>query len=133
VQLLAEGGHEMSVTCRVRDCDKPATASRGMCWSHYGRWYRHGHPMAPTPERPDPDDVMMSRVVQSEPGCWLYDSASARPPRLQREGRWVLVRVLVWRRLLGPVPEGMTLVSTCPHVNCVRPDHMQLAECKAAC
>ena len=75
---------------------------------------------------------MMARIVRSDVGCWFYDQISARPPRLQREGRWVPVRLLVWRQVVGPVPENMAVVSDCSYINCVRPEHMRLAERQAA-
>jgi hypothetical protein len=31
-------------TCSIDGCDKPATASRGWCWTHYGRFRRWGDP-----------------------------------------------------------------------------------------
>lgn len=32
------------MSCLVNECDRPATASRGMCWMHYARWQRQGDP-----------------------------------------------------------------------------------------
>lgn len=31
----------MTDTCIVNDCDKDGRA-RGMCWTHYKRWQKHG-------------------------------------------------------------------------------------------
>lgn len=32
-------------TCSIEQCDKKATAPRGWCWTHYGRWRRTGDPL----------------------------------------------------------------------------------------
>lgn len=40
----------MKPACSVDACDK-AAVSRGMCASHYGKWYRYGDPLAGPPAR----------------------------------------------------------------------------------
>jgi len=46
--------------CTVRGCENPVLVkSRGWCRDHYGRWQRHGHPLAGR--------------INGEPAQWLQD------------------------------------------------------------
>jgi len=109
----------------VRGCQKPPTAAREMCWSHYQRWLRYGHPKA----KPPPRDQLASiyqRITFRPVGCWLYDASDlTRPPRCLFRGRRVMVRRVVWEQEVGPLSRGVRLAPLCGTMNCVRPDHHQ--------
>lgn len=43
---------EIQRTCIIDGCEKPATAPRGWCWTHYGKWRRHGDPLGAFEQQP---------------------------------------------------------------------------------
>jgi hypothetical protein len=103
-----------------------------MCWKHYQRWLRYGHPLA-MPERERWQDRVLARVKQPIIGCWLYPSVSERPARLRTpEGRRVDVRVVVWEEMVGPLPVGARLSPLCGTVHCVNPQHQQVVHVATA-
>jgi hypothetical protein len=118
--------------CKAAGCESTKLASRGLCWGHYQRFLRYGHPFKSAPKL-TPEEQMMRRVAQSAEGCWLYDApGTRRRPRLLRNGRYVMVRDLVYEHLVGPIPEGHVLSPICPHLHCVRPDHGEVVAKVAA-
>lgn len=119
-----EGG---AVICRVHDCQRQAKAAHGMCWGHYQRWYRYGHPLAAAPRETALDRVLY-RTNQSEVGCWLYDidNAERAPRAMADDGRVVKVSVILWESEHGPLPERARLDSECGVRLCVRPDHHRI-------
>ena len=103
-----------------------------MCWSHYQRWLRYGHPMALPPAR-DPLARMWENVAQREVGCWLYDTSDlTRPPRFYVDGKRIEVRRLVWEAEVGPLAVDCRLQGLCGTPNCVRPSHQQPVLARAA-
>ena len=102
-----------------------------MCWGHYQRWLRYGHPLAePTRERWE--DRVLARVNRPVIGCWLYPSGSERPARLRSPaGRRVEARTVVWEELVGPLPPGARLTPLCGTVHCVNPQHQQVVHATA--
>jgi hypothetical protein len=119
--------------CRVRGCAKQGNpAARGMCWGHYHRWHRYGHPLG----RPEPvpfQDRLLARFLRPTIGCWPYPTASDRHPRIEREdGSRALARLVVWEQLIGPVMPNCQLAPLCGTHNCVRPDHHQVVPARAA-
>gem|GEM_PF-6256485 len=45
---------------------------------------------------------------------------------MKRGGRMVYVKRLLWEALHGPIPEGMTVRSSCGIRRCVNPAHLYL-------
>ena len=110
--------------CRVHDCQRQAKAAHGMCWGHYQRWHRYGHPLG-APRRQTAIERVMERTSTPEVGCWLYDTDNLdRAPRHQTDdGRVQRVAVTLWEGEHGPKPERARLESLCGVRQCVRPDH----------
>jgi hypothetical protein len=97
-----------------------------MCWAHYQRWIRYGHPQA-KPKQRDPLVSIYERILRRPVGCWLYDSSDmTRPPRCNYRGRRVMVRRVVWETEVAPLPRGARLAPLCGTINCVRPEHYQV-------
>lgn len=98
-----------------------------MCWGHYARWHRYGHPLA-SPPRDTAQRRVMRRTTTSEVGCWVYDIGNPdRVPRAMNDaGRVVSVATILWEACHGPVPDGAQVRSTCGITLCVRPDHHQI-------
>ena len=121
-----KGGSRMA-SCRVSGCPKEGKyAARGMCWGHYHRFHRYGHPQG-KPSRPSWEDRLYCRFRRPAIGCWLYGRDTGRVPRIDRpDGTRVPVKVAVWEREVGPLPPAASLQGLCLVVNCVRPDHHQV-------
>lgn len=113
--------------CRVRGCAKEgAYAARGMCWGHYHRWHRYGHPHGRPDKRPY-HERLFARFYQPAIGCWVYPTESERHPRIEREdGSRGLARMVVWEQMIGPIMPGCRLMPLCETYACVRPDHHQV-------
>jgi hypothetical protein len=113
--------------CRVRGCEKEGVyAARGMCWGHYHRWHRYGHPNGRPDKRPW-RERLLDRFARPEVGCWLYPTDSDRHPRIEREdGSRALARLVVWEELVGPINPAARLRRLCATRSCVRPEHHQV-------
>ena len=99
-----------------------------MCWGHYHRWHRYGHPQARPKRVVKPfQERLLSRFLQPAIGCWEYPTDSDRHPRIMREdGTRALARVVVWEQLVGSIEPGWSLYPLCRTLTCVRPDHQKL-------
>lgn len=101
-----------------------------MCWSHYQRWLRYGHPQG-SPAKLTSVERVMSRLHAPEIGCWLYWTNGTEPryPRHKDDdGRTRPVANTLWEHEHGgPLPPGSRLRSLCGVVNCVRPDHHEVS------
>jgi hypothetical protein len=97
-----------------------------MCWGHYQRWLRYGHPLG-TPAPRDRMALMWERITKQEVGCWLYDGVdmNRRPRWVDRRGRRRPVKDIVWEEANEPL-RGRRLRPLCGSWNCVRPDHFEL-------
>ena len=117
-------------SCRVRDCTKDGQPNaRGMCWGHYHRWHRYGHPQAKPAKRPRKPfrERLLTRFHRPAVGCWCYPTDTERHPRVVREdGTRAPARPVVWEETVGPVAPGYVLYPLCKTTNCVRPDHHEL-------
>lgn len=130
-------------TCSVNNEEcRPGSLCRGMCRTHYMRWWRTG-----STELPDRTvarrDFIRSRLPTGVPGqCWLWTG------RTNKDGYGVLhargaesslAHRLAYEILVGLIPEGMTIDhmchrtescaggKTCPHRRCCNPAHLKVA------
>ena len=116
------------MNCRVHACPKEGKAPFGLCWAHYNRYRRYGHPQGSAPKVSHADKIR-SRM-HCGTGCWFYPyHGTDRAPRTRRaDGRMVRLCVVLWEDEYGPIPDGARLVSVCGHPKCVKPDHHELRE-----
>ena len=98
-----------------------------MCWAHYKRWHRYGHPLAAAPPRPTAVERIMERTTTSEVGCWVYDGAD-RPRVVDANGKVRSVALILLEHEHGPKPRRTRFHSLCGVSSCVRPDHRVLRE-----
>ena len=75
-------------------------------------------------------DQVMSKVMYSDDGCWLWTGAKntdgyARISRGGRQGGVARAHRVVYEALVGPVPDDLELDHLCRNRACVRPDHLE--------
>ena len=60
-------------------------------------------------------------------GCWMWEGPTAKDgyPKTGINGRTLAAHRWMYERLVGPIPEGMTLDHLCRHVACVNPKHLE--------
>jgi len=67
--------------------------------------------------------------VQAEPntGCWLWDANTTRGGygHFKVSGRMVYAHRLAYEKLVGPIPDGLSLDHLCRVPGCVNPDHLE--------
>lgn len=115
-------------TCSVNGCTKSVKVkARGLCYTHYKRWQRHGD--ATTLSRCDKDALtrFFERVAVGD--CWEWSAARSNgygyfyPPGASRSvgaHRWL------YQQLVGGIPAGMELDHLCRNRRCVNPDHLEV-------
>ena len=111
--------------CQVQGCDHDA-ARRGVCWGHYQRYIKYGHPQGRPAKRdqmPYVIDKIGCRTSTSDVGCWVYETTSTQPPRIVVDGRRRYVRDLLYSQYVRPLEQSERLQRRCATANCVNPDH----------
>ena len=79
-------------------------------------------------EMPDDTQVrIMSRVVSSPAGCWIWTGMCRRGcQQMTVHGKATNVRRWMWRQHKGDLPRT-TRLTACPHDSrCINPDHAQI-------
>ena len=91
--------------CSVADCDKTGKMRRGMCAVHYGRWSRHGDPLAGRdyPVRGEPRAYLEAHMWDDCPK-WPYARGKRGYGHIQHEGVVKDVHRLVCEIVNGPPP-----------------------------
>ncbi len=119
--------------CKVDGCDKPISDRRDMCGSHYGRWKRHGDPLAGRVLEGEPDryfrDVVLA-YVGDDCLIWPYSRGARGYGRLYQKGSMCLVSRLVCAETEGPAPTPEhEAAHSCGkgHLGCVSPKHVRWA------
>lgn len=110
----------MKTKCSISTCPR-VSHCRGWCIAHYGRWYRHGDPEV------DVAWLHFVERVDASGDCWLWLGLqnAGGYGSYQVQGHRMAHRFL-WTRLVGPIPEGMTLDHLCRVRLCVNPDHLEV-------
>ena len=77
------GGNVTDAICIIDGCDN-ATAARGWCWKHYGRWRRHGDPFALKIAEPGTRSVTSSgyRIIDAPSHAMSLNSGIALKHRI---------------------------------------------------
>jgi hypothetical protein len=74
----------------------------------------------------DPELRFWRYVDKTEGGCWLWTGAEANGyGRFSLRGRVVPAHRFAYERLIGSVPEGLTIDHLCRRPACVNPDHLE--------
>lgn len=91
---------------------------------------RTGLPRRPYPQRAvRPLEERIFEKVDADGCCWLWTGAKNiggyGAVSLGRRDGAAIVHRLVWKLLVGPIPEGMELDHLCRVRECCNPDHLQ--------
>lgn len=118
-----------NASCSVVGCTSQSALRRGMCNSHYSKWWREAPMSERGPvQRPSVEERFWSKVARGD-GCWgwlgtLQTSGYGTFP-IGRSGR-VLAHRWAYEHLVGPIPAGLTIDHLCRNRACVNPSHMEV-------
>lgn len=118
--------------CDVEGCGRKH-AARGWCWPHYGRWRRHGDPLAGGAPKARgysiPEEAIAARSEPGEGGCLLW-TGTLTPKGyglVTASGKQVQVHRYVYEREHGPLREGEMVDHRCHVHNCIALEHLRSA------
>jgi hypothetical protein len=79
------------------------------------------------------EERLISKIVKSPNGCWLWAGAKDRHGHGQV---WhgvgpVSAHRVAYEVWVGPIPEGYAVMRTCRQVLCVNPEHLTLKQRKS--
>jgi hypothetical protein len=116
--------------CIIEGCNKKRpSGNRGMCNSHYMRWWRTGNPETPLVQ---PQGSALERFwfwTDKTDTCWNWKGA------LDKRGYGRHVDDSGWRDMahrwsykhfIGEIPDGLIVDHTCVNPKCVNPAHFRL-------
>lgn len=116
--------------CSVSGCPRKRHA-RGWCSVHYSQWKRHG--LEPFQWVRPTEMERFWQLFHRDPvsGCWVWTGSLMRGNYAQfqwvnrggaREGR---AYRFVYERLVGPIPDGLSIDHLCRNTLCVNPAHLE--------
>jgi hypothetical protein len=73
--------------------------------------------------------LVRTKTIECECGCWYWTGATTTKgyPKFELRGKTVLVYRYAYERLVGEIPDDMTLDHrNCTSHHCIRPDHMDV-------
>lgn len=113
--------------CSIDGCEKTARR-RGWCEMHYGRWRRHGDPLAGNRRFSNPAESVKERTATAPNGCiiWTGATTTAGYGHLYADGRMIYAHRLVWKVSNGDIPAGMQIDHACRNRACCNLDHLRL-------
>jgi hypothetical protein len=123
----------MRPVCAIEGCHREAK-TRGWCNTHYERWRLKGDPEAGHPVRRPVlgPRTLMGRFwakvrANDATGCWEWTGAASKTGygTFNVGGRYQPVYRFAYERLVGPIPEGLTLDHLCRNPRCVNPAHLE--------
>lgn len=115
--------------CSIDGCDKKVSA-RGYCNSHYGRWSRHGDPLAGGTCHGEPRRYLENEVLGYQgDDCliWPYSRGADGYGNLNYDGRVCIASRLVCKLTNGEPPTDIhEAAHKCGngHNGCVAPNHL---------
>lgn len=117
--------HVTEKQCSVPDCERPIYG-RGLCNMHWQRWRVHGDPNIVLNIRGDDERRFWMKVDRAGGDeCWEW-----KAQRVGGYGRFVwgggqLAHRFAYERIVGPIPDGLTIDHLCRNRGCVNPAHME--------
>lgn len=114
-------------TCTLDDCTKVVDA-RGMCHTHYLRWWKANYAAVDTGRRTRPEERFWKYVDKSGPdGCWLWTGGldAHGYGSFHLNGRNAYAYQVAYKWTVGKIPAGLDLDHLCRVRACVNPDHLE--------
>lgn len=115
--------------CSVDDCGNKVSA-RALCALHYGRWKRHGDPLAELQNHPTPEAAFSART-EWQGDCLVWTGAINTRRNgygfLRVKGRVIWAHRFAWEQKYGPIPDGMEVDHICHNTACVNALHLRTA------
>lgn len=105
--------------CSAQGCEREVHA-RGLCVTHYGRWWRNGDQVKRSKKFPD-EDIWKSYVKIGR--CWVWTGQLNNKGYGKHGARYAHIISYVLRH--GPVPEGLEVDHRCRNRACINPDHLE--------
>ena len=99
------------------------------CWSHWAKWEAFGDPLATRRFYRHPDKLRLLAAVceDANTGCWNWtrflDDEGYGFTAFR--GGYTKAHRAMYRELVGPIPDGLTLDHLCRNRACVNPEHME--------
>jgi len=120
-----------SKTCIIDGCTQPRpSGNRGMCNSHYMRWWRTGDANAPIKvlkNKPAIDRFYF--MVEKTNTCWIWKGALDKRGygRISDDSGWYdMAHRWSYKHFKGQIPEGLVVHHKCVVPKCVNPDHLEV-------
>lgn len=121
-------------TCSIDGCTKPHLA-RGLCSSHYQRWWKHGNALAPLARARDGEPLAFVQVAANHHGTdcllWPYRRTRAGYGVVTVDGQVTTAHRAVLMLHAGPPPDASMQAAHAPFIcsdrACVNPAHLRWA------
>lgn len=120
--------------CSIVNCPSTVIMARGMCNSHYKRWYRYGDPLAGGVHTyTDPFEMFRNRTSWHD-GCLVWEASLINGKndaqgrgygRMMIDGVSHLAHRWAYEQAHGPIPDGMIIDHICWNRACVNIDHLR--------
>lgn len=121
--------------CLVEGCEATGQGKRGLCNTHYTRWYKEKdaccyQPVAVKLNRQgiSLEERLSLLVVEvcSEKGCWKTKlSKQARYKQISVNGVSKMAHRVAYELKYGPIEEGLEADHLCGVTCCINPDHIE--------
>ena len=120
-------GDFITKQCSISGCSTRGKIRRGMCATHYSRWYRTGDPL--TDGRVVSRDIAFSNFTEWVEGClvWVGSKLESGYGQIRVGEKMMLAHRFSWEKEHGSIPAGMVIDHICHNPSCVNIDHLRLA------
>lgn len=113
--------------CSVEGCSRDSLA-RELCVMHYSRWRTHGDPSVTLIKLTQNAEESFRLRTQWQGKCLVWTGAKSQGyGSLVDNGQRIRAHRYAWKRVNGPIPDGMLVDHICHNPSCVNIEHLRLA------